>query len=679
MNWMKPALFSALAIGLLARAAAAEPLRYVALVDNGKKAGHQIVEQGDDGVTRVEFIFKDNGRGPELKEEFALGPDGTYVRYAVKGTSTFGAPIDETFRRDGDKAKWKSTSDEGELSVAGTALYTPLGGTPAGYSVVLAAIAKRSDGKLPLIPGGALSIRKVADATVSRGREHRKLALMSMTGVDLSPTFVWATTEATPRLFAYIEPGSMQLIEEGWEANVSTLEARQKKAEAGVLAAMQSRLAHPLKGATLIRNARVFDSKKAELGPASDVLLQGGRIVSITATGKRNVKARHVVDAGGRVLLPGLFDMHGHVGQWEGGLNIAAGVTTVRDLGNDNALLLQIMAQERAGKLMMPHIVPAGFIEGRSKNSASGGFTVETLAEAKKAVDWYAKRGFPQIKIYNSFPKEHVRATAAYAHAKGMRVSGHVPAFMRAEEVVEQGYDEIQHINQVLLNFFVTDKTDTRTLERFYLPAEKTASLDFDAKPVQDFIALLARKQTVIDPTITTFDFLRQRAGTLSHTLAAVADHLPPDIQRGLRVAEMNIPDDATAARYEKSYQKMIEFVGRLYKAGVPLVAGTDDVPGFTLHRELELYVQAGLTPSQALQVATLNGARYARVLNDRGMVEPGKRADLVLFDGDPTAQIADIRKVALVIKGTTAYYPSEIYEELGVRPFVVSVNVTGR
>ena len=81
MNWMKPALFSALAIGLLARAAAAEPLRYVALVDNGKKAGHQIVEQGDDGVTRVEFIFKDNGRGPELKEEFTLAPDGTYLRY----------------------------------------------------------------------------------------------------------------------------------------------------------------------------------------------------------------------------------------------------------------------------------------------------------------------------------------------------------------------------------------------------------------------------------------------------------------------------------------------------------------------------------------------------------------------------------------------------------------------
>jgi hypothetical protein len=257
-----------------------------------------------------------------------------------------------------------------------------------------------------------------------------------------------------------------------------------------------------------------------------------------------------------------------------------------------------------------------------------------------------------------------------------MRVSGHIPVYLRAHEAVEQGYDEIQHINQVLLNFLVDDKTDTRTPERFYLPAEKVAGLDFDGKPVQDFIAELVQHKTVIDPTLTTFNFIRQRDGVMSQAYATVADHMPPDVKRGFLQGTMKIADDATAARYEKSYEKMIEFTGRMYKAGIPLVAGTDALPGFTLQRELELYVQAGMTPSQVLQIATYNGAKYSRVLDDRGVIMQGKRADLVLFDGDPTQDIADIRKVALVVKGDKAYYPSEIDEALGIKPFAPALSV---
>jgi imidazolonepropionase-like amidohydrolase len=141
----------------------------------------------------------------------------------------------------------------------------------------------------------------------------------------------------------------------------------------------------------------------------------------------------------------------------------------------------------------------------------------------------------------------------------------------------------------------------------------------------------------------------------------------------------MNIPDDTTAARHERSYAKMIDFIGRLYRAGVPLVAGTDDVAGFTLQRELELYVQAGLTPAQTLQIATWNGAQYSGVLADRGSIEPGKLADLVLIDGDPTADIAALRRVALVIKGQRAYYPSEIHEALGIKPFAGPVRIQGK
>jgi hypothetical protein len=245
-----------------------------------------------------------------------------------------------------------------------------------------------------------------------------------------------------------------------------------------------------------------------------------------------------------------------------------------------------------------------------------------------------------------------------------------VPAFRRAQDVVDMGYDEIQHINQVLLNFLVTPETDTRDLSRFILPAEKVADLDFDSAPVQDFIRMLAQKQIVIDPTLTTFNFIRHRDGQMSQAFGGVGAHFPPDRQRGLLRAEMKIPPDK-AAQYEKSFAKMVEFVGRLYKAGVPIVAGTDELAGFTLQRELEFYVEAGMTPAQALQVATRNGAKYTRTSGEKGRIAPGMLADLVLVDGDPTRDITDLRKVALVITRGMAISPTAVWRELGVKPFV--------
>jgi len=150
-----------------------------------------------------------------------------------------------------------------------------------------------------------------------------------------------------------------------------------------------------------------------------------------------------------------------------------------------------------------------------------------------------------------------------------------------------------------------------------------------------------------------------------------VSDHMPPDIQRSFRQGQMHIPDAGTAARHKASFDKMVEFVGRLYRAGVPLVAGTDTWAGFSLHSELALYVQAGLTPAQALQVATWNGARYTRTSAERGSIAPGKLADLVLVDGDPTTDIADLRKVTLVITQGQLIAPAEVHRALGVKPFV--------
>jgi hypothetical protein len=648
----------------------AETLRYVVQVADGTVAGHQVVTRGDTGVTTVDFVYKNNGRGPEIQEEYRLAPDGTYAKYQARGTTTFGARVDETFSRTGNDVRWHTTSDSGSQNVQGTALYTSLGGSPDGASVALGALAKRPDGTLPLIPSGTLSMRKLGEARVTRGAESRQVQLVMLTGVGFTPQFLWATTGAEPRLFALIFTGYLRIVEEGWQQNGDALETQQKAAEATALVDLEKRVAHPLGGLTVIRNARVFDSEHATLGEPSDVYVFRGRISEVLPAGSPMQGADHVLDAGGRVLLPGLFDMHTHLSRWDGGLHVAAGITSVRDMANDNTSLQQMVSEERAGTLMMPRIVPAGLIEGESKYAARGGFVIKDLQGAKNAVDWYAERGYPQIKVYNSFPKEILGDTIAYAHERGLRVSGHVPAFLRAQDVIDLGYDEIQHINQVLLNFFVTPTTDTRTLERFYLVAEKAGGLDLDSKPVQDFVKALLVKPVVIDPTLTAFDFIRQRPGQLSPAYASVADHMPPDVRRSFSVAEMNIPDDATAARYEKSYEKCIDFVGTMYRAGVPLVAGTDGLPGFTLQRELELYVQAGLTPAQTLQVATWNAAKYARVLGDRGSVTPGKAADLILVDGDPTRDISSIRRVAMVLKGDKVYYPSEVYTELGVKPF---------
>jgi hypothetical protein len=667
----------ALALGLAASAHAAETHRYVILVDDGKKAGEQVVTHGDDGVTRVDFFFKDNGRGPELKEQYTLRPDGTYADYKVTGTTTFGARVDESFSNDGRIARWKSTSEEGSREGAGTALYIPLGGTPQGASVAISLLARSADGSLPLLPGGTLKSKVLQEIEVESDGATRTVQLLAQTGLGLSPQFVWATKgdaakKQDARLFAFIIPGFLTAIEEGWERNADEMIQMQQAAEGTMLKDLAVRHFRRLDGLTVIRNTRVFDSVKGTLGAASDVYVLRGRITAVLPAGAPDGGVEHEIDAAGRVMLPGLFDMHAHeFGRWNGGLHLAAGVTTVRDMGNDNTMLQGLIDETARGELLGPQIVPAGFLEGESKFSARNGFVIRNLDEARHAIDWYSTHGYPQLKIYNSFPKEILKDTVAYAHLRGMRVSGHIPAFLKAQDAIDAGFDEIQHVNQLLLNFFVTPETDTRSLERFRLPAEMTAGLDFDSKPVQDFIASLKRNDVAVDPTLTTFDYIRQRPGEVSKAYAAIIDHLPLDLQRQFRVAEMNIPDDATAARYNKSYERMVEFIGRLHKAGITVLPGTDATPGFTLHRELELYVQAGMTPAEALQSATSVAAKAARVDADRGDLAVGKLADLVLVDGDPTRDIRAIRKVALVLTQGRVVSPTAVYGELGIKPFV--------
>jgi hypothetical protein len=342
----------------------------------------------------------------------------------------------------------------------------------------------------------------------------------------------------------------------------------------------------------------------------------------------------------------------------------------VRDPANQNADLLLLKQRIDQGLVPGPRVIAAGFIEGRSAFSSRNGFVVDTLEEGLAAVDWYAARGYRQIKLYNSIKPEWVKPLAARAHRHGMTVAGHVPAFMRAEQAVRDGYDELTHINQVMLNFFVKPDQDTRTLLRFKLVAEEARKVRTQSKAARRFISLLRARGTAVDPTIATFEAMfTQRDGEPNPSLVAVADHLPVLWRRGLLRSESS-PDAEQIGRWRASFAAMVDFIGAMHRAGVPLVAGTDGWPGLTLFRELELYVRAGIPPAEVLRIATINGARVAGVADRTGSITRGKAADLVLVEGDPTRDITAVRRTRLVIKGGEAYSPAVLYEALGMRPF---------
>jgi hypothetical protein len=647
---------------------AATETRHVVLFQ-GKPSGRQITQVADDGTVTVDFSYRNNGRGPDLKEEFALAKDGTLLRYACKGTSTFGAPIEESFSRRDGRAQWRSQADQGGASDSSAAIYVPIESSPEVVMKIVRAVALQPGRRLAALPSGELAVLKLRDEHIELAGKTRDVALYTLTGMEIEPYYFWATREPELALFAWVMPGWVQVVESGWEPIAPTLERMQVEADSRHLHDLAPKLRHKLAEPIVIRNARVFDSEHARLGLPQDVYVYRGRIAAIYETGSPAQGAATVVDAHGRALLPALFDMHAHETSWNALQQIAGGVTTVRDLANDNAVLAALKSRIDDGETVGPRIVPAGFIEGKSDFSAHGGFVVSDINEVKKSIDWYAQRGYPQIKLYNSFHPEWVTETTAYAHQRGLRVSGHIPAFMRAEEAVRQGFDEIQHINQVLLNFFVKPTDDTRTLARFNLIAENALNLDFNSQQVRDFIALLQQKPTVIDPTLSVFENFVQRQGEMHPSYASVASHLPAAHQRHRRTNSMNVTD-ANVDRYRKSFAKMVEFVGVMHRAGIPIVAGTDEVAGFTLHRELELYVKAGISAGEALKIATWNGAKYTRTLDRLGSIAAGKLADLILLESDPIEDISAIRRINLVMKEGVVYYPSEIHEATGIKPF---------
>ncbi len=642
----------------------ADALRYTVQMA-GNAAGVAAQWHAPDGTLHSFFAFNDRGRGPRLTEELKLAPDGTVRELHITGNDYLKSPVQESFSMTGSAAQWKNQAEQGEKAGA-SGFYVAMNGSPADMGLLASALL-RAKGELPLLPAGSARITRARDLEVAANGQRQAVTAYAVTGLDLTPTILWLDRDQN--LFASGSSWTM-VVRQGWEQASKAIITAQEEMERARAADIATRLPHKPAGPVVFENVSLFDSERAQIVPHQRVVVMGNKIQSVGPTsGAKPPAGAQVIDGRGQTLLPGLWDMHAHVSPNDGMLNLAAGVTTVRDMGNDNDELQARRRRIDTGQEVGTRIIAAGFIDGPGPYQGPTKVLAANEQEGREWVRKYAAMGYPQIKIYSSLKPAFVPALIDEAHKHGMRISGHIPAGMTASECVRDGLDEIQHMNFVFLNFY-PDVKNTETPARFTEPAKRAADLDLKSKPVQDFVALLQQRKTVVDPTLNVFeDMFLGRPGKVNPGYVSVSDRLPPQVRRGLITGGLPVPDGKTDQRYRESFAKFLQMTKALYDAGIPLEVGTDSFAGFAFHRELELHAMAGIPAAKVLQAATLNAARIMKKDGELGSVTPGKLADLTLVAGDPTRDIRAVRQTTITMKDGVIYRPDEIYKEIGIAP----------
>jgi imidazolonepropionase-like amidohydrolase len=628
----------------------------------GNPAGTQTVKEEAGGGVRVEYSYNDRGRGDHIIATWKLDAAGVPTEYEGKGNDYMKAPVEERFEIKNGRASWKNRTEKGEQAVTGEAFYLPINAPPEFSAVLARALLKATNHKLPLLPAGEASIEPAGKSSTSKG----ELTEYRIIGLGFSPQSIWLDRDGISSSIS----GWFSVVPDGLESAIQQLQTAQEITDAAWSKNIVRALAHKPNGDLVIRNARAFDPRDLTVAAGTSVVVSGDRIVRVgpDADVKPSANAE-IIDAHGRFLMPGLWDNHQHFGDTDGALDLANGVTSSRDMANDTDSFLQRVARFDEGSELGPRVLKAGIIDGTGELAGPTKMRVDTAEEAIKDVDWYADHGYAQIKIYSSVKPELVPIMADRAHARGMRVSGHVPAFMSAKQFVENGADEIQHINFIELNFLFPEVKETRNRDRFIKVAERAREFTPDKPEVREFINFLKQHHTVLDPTMVAFEGLFCGDPTaVTPGLEEVIPRFPPQVRRVMLSGALEAPKDKEAA-YREAFPAMLRLLKALHDAGVTIIPGTDALAGYMLHHELELYARTGIPPAEVLRMATLTPALVMGVNKDRGIIAAGKLADMLLIDGDPTKNIRDLDKIATVIKAGNVYDPAAIEKALGITP----------
>ena len=632
---------------------------------------YAIKKDGDELQLSASFHFNDRGQDVPLSAFVRLSRDFTPRSMEIHGQMARGTPIDDTVLVERDRIlvrkneKWQNFERPEQFFEIST--YAPVA---LQMMLVRKWQATGRPKKMQTFPAGVLTIEDRGTDDFSLKGSKVTLERFSISDLAWGRETLWL--DAQERLAALVtvdgEYDHFEATRPEYEENLGNFVQRAATDEMAALAAISKDFRNDNSQGTLaLVGATLVDGTGAPALNDSAVVIQGGRIVSAGPRGKVKLpKDARVVDLTGRTIVPGLWDMHAHFEQVEWGpVYLAAGVTTVRDCGNEFEFITTVRDTINSGRGVGPRLLLAGIVDG-SGPIALGVARVDTPEQAREWVHRYHDAGFTQIKIYSSVKKENLEAVAAEAHKLGMTVTGHVPEGMTGFDAIDAGMDQINHITYVARMMdpaiFSLGPGEDRQKRLAAL-----RGFDPDSEQSRKALQFLKAHNTVIDPTLTIFEMFTRTGNRPFESFEPGVAKVAPALATQLR----NVgPGPAGAEMGEARFAAYLKTVAALHREGIPIVVGTDQtVPGHSVHREMELYVEAGFTPMEALQSATLIPARVMRMDKEVGTIEPGKRADLVVLGANPLDSISNIRKTERVMQGGVFYDCAALWKSVDFLP----------
>jgi imidazolonepropionase-like amidohydrolase len=422
----------------------------------------------------------------------------------------------------------------------------------------------------------------------------------------------------------------------------------------------------------------VIDTAGASIQQNMTVVIVGDYIADVGKAAEIKLpKSAQVIDGRGKFLIPGLWDMHVHMfnhfsrrppNTWYFPLLVANGVTSIREMWTKPEEMEQVRKwreMQAEGGLLAPRIAAVGtLVDGpagaKTTNAAAlqvgpAANVVSTPEEARQFVREVKAAGIDFVKTYSSLSREAYFAIADEAKKQGIPFAGHVPIAIDAAEASSVGQRSMEHLDQIL------ESSSSRSHELFQVPGRDWSSkydkltLDtFDEGKFKTLIATLAKNHSWQVPTLVRNRVWGFRGDPRFRDDTRLR-YIPADEITSWKQLFPLTQQDSDKAIGRRLWQKQLEVVRPMHLAGVPLLAGTDlggdyIYPGFSLHDELALFVQAGLTPGEALKTATYNPAKFLSMLKRLGTVEKGKLADLVLLDANPLEDIHNTQKIRAVV-----------------------------